>query len=347
MLFNVQLDEGNRIVGYLVPDSYSDSAALRLTDGQRDLLVLPCDHEMPAIAATGRHTGRCGFIIDETVVADLAKKEALELYDQDTNILIYRRRTPSRIMQKRVFRLETQLVPLWRLDDHLNQYFQHFHKGIERYGLETSTQMFLLYKATSLYLSGRLIFKSYENHIDETFNCVTILRDPYVELAERLLTFRLIRRFPKDFPLLGARDMLAFDPAIEFAERIEIDEKLLRRAFGAMPRRAIASFANPITRQLAARNAEEVSTRGAIATALGTLSRFSIVGVREHQELFLAQLADLLGIAADGLPPMSDFSRTIELSMQLRAVPEVSVLIEQDLEVYSHVRQAIEAALSD
>jgi hypothetical protein len=248
-------------------------------------------------------------------------------------------------MQKRIFRLETHLFPLWRLDDAVEGRFQYFYKGIERRGRETTTQLFLLNNSSSLYLSGRLIIKSYDNYINETFNCVALLRDPYMELAERLLTLKYVPKMGRE--ILGERDVIALGPAIAFAETIESDEKILHRAFATMPRGAIANLSNPLTRQLAARTADEIPTKGAVATALGTLSSFAILGLREHQELFLAQLADLTGTPAKSLPAIQDFQRTIELSSQLKEVPEAQLLIEQDLEVYHHVKSAVEGVLVD
>ena len=245
MLFNIEVDEGTRIVGYLVSDAFSGSPSLRITDGQQDLLILPCREERAALVAAGRHdTGRCGFTIDEATISNLAQLDALEIYDQETNFLIYRRRPPSQVTQKRIFRLETHLFPLWHLDDELKRYFQFFYKGIERHGRETTTQLFLLNNSASLYLSGRLIFKTYDNYINDTFNCIALLRDPYTELAERILALKYVRSVGKE--ILGDRDLLAFGPAIAFAETIESDEKVLHRAFATMPRAAIANLANPL-----------------------------------------------------------------------------------------------------
>ena len=344
MLFNIEKDEGNRIVGYLVPDSFSKSPSLRITDGNRDLLILPCQEERAALVFAGRHsTGQCGFTIDETIIADLSRREALELYDNETNILIYRRR--PQVIQKRIFRLETHLVPLWRLDDSLDSHFQYYHKGIERHGRETATQVFMLNASTSLYLSGRLLFKTYESYINETFNCIALLRDPFMELAERLLALKLVRRFPETSQLLDARDMLSYTPAIDFAEAMGSDERQIHRAFATMPKAAIANFANPVTRQLAARTPDEAPTKGAVATALETLSTFAVVGLREGQDLFLAQFANLLGISAESLPVLPEFNQATKLCELLKRVPEVELLIEQDLEIYHHVKSALENAL--
>jgi hypothetical protein len=346
MLFNIEVDEGTRIVGYLVPDTFSGSPSLRITDGKQDLLILPCREERAALIAAGRHdTGRCGFTIDETMIFNLAQQLELEIYDQETNILIYRRRPPSRVTQKRILRLETHLFPLWRLDDRIENHFQYFYKGIERHGRETTTQLFLLNNSNSLYLSGRLIFKTYDNYINDTFNCIALLQDPYTELAERLLTLKYMGDLGKE--LLGERDLMAFGPAIAFAKAIENDDKVLHRAFSTMPRAAIANLANPLTRELAARTADEIPTKGAVATALSTLSAFAVLGIRERQDLFLAQFADLVGIPAETLPHIADFVGTSEMSGRLKEVPEAGLLIEQDLEVYHHAEKAIQRALAE
>src|SRR5262249_51833005 len=149
------------------------------------------------------------------------------------------------IVQKRILRLETSLFPLWRLDDAVERRFQYFHKGIDRYGRETTTQVFLLSNSTSLYLSGRLLLKTYENYIDETLSCMALLRDPYMELAERLLTLKHMGEAGKE--LIGERDFMAFGPAIAFAKEIENDEKVLNRAFATMSRAVIGNLANPLT----------------------------------------------------------------------------------------------------
>jgi hypothetical protein len=114
-----------------------------------------------------------------------------------------------------------------------------------------------------------------------------------------------------------------------------------------MPKAVIANLANPLTRQLAARSPDEIPTKGAVATALGTLSSFAVLGLRERQDVFLAQLADLVGLAPGTLPAASDFIETIELSRHLKEVPEAALLIEQDLEVYHHVESAIGRALAE
>ena len=80
------------------------SPSVRINDGKQDLLVLPCREERASLVVAGQHdNGRWGSTIDETIIPSLAHQKAIELYDQDTNILIYRRRPPSQVVQKQIF----------------------------------------------------------------------------------------------------------------------------------------------------------------------------------------------------------------------------------------------------
>lgn len=342
MLFNVESDEGVRITGYVVPDSFSGSTALRVTERGRELMILPCEEERSALVVAGRHeTGRCGFCIDEMVFPRLSECLELELYDLETGLLIYRRRKSAEILQKRVFRLEASLMPLWRLDNALERHFQYFHKSIERFGHETSTQVFALNHSNSLYVSGALIVRAYEHLLAEDFCSVVMLRDPYMELAERLLVLKHVLN-TQYAQLFGDREMIGLAPAIEFAQQVENDVAKLRKIFPSMSKSAIARLANPVTRMLAARNVDEVPRKGAVAGALRTLSCFTIVGLREYQMEFVSQLSDLLQISVEEIPIYPDLSQAISLSRALRLVPEAEILVEQDMQVYRQVKSAIE-----
>lgn len=344
MLFNVEADRGAQIVGYFVPDDFTATPSLRIVDQSGEIAVVACNEARPSLVVAGRHaTGQCGFNIDESIVPNITGNDTLALYDADTGLLVYRRRNSAQVVHERILRIETHLFPLWRLDNAVEHKFQYFHKGVERYGRETATQMFLLKEATSLYISGRLSFKAYETYTDDEFKCVVILHEPYEELAERLLTLKHVKSFGDE--LLGARDMVAFDAAIEFAQELRLDEAGLRRAFDAMPKAVIGLLTNPVTRQLTQEAADSAPVKGAVGRALDALSRCAIVGIREHQAFFVEQLEELCGLAFGGLPDIASFPAVAELAGLLRRIPEVELLIEQDLEVYFTVQDAIRQSL--
>ena len=203
--------------------------------------------------------------------------------------------------------------------------------------------MFLLHNAPSVYLSGRLIYKMYDTNIDDTFNTVVLLRHPLAELAERILTLKHVRKFGEE--LLGARDMMT----LCCRDRICRDRGTRRE--GA---------ATGLCSDFAASdcNADEPVDPSAGGACSGrnlgqrrncdrarTLSRFAIVGLRDRQDVFLRQLAELIGVPSQSLPRVAEFPSTAELAEKLKSVPEVGLLIEQDLEVYHQVKSAVENLL--
>ena len=343
MLFNIEADRGSQIVGYLVPDDFTKSPTLQIREAGVRVADLLCEEERPSLVAAGRHgTGRCGFTINESMVPNLAQNDTVELYDAETEILIYRRRQTADVTQERIFRFETHLFPLWRLDECAEHRFQFFHKGVDRHGRETATQMLQLNNATSIYLSGRVAFKAYENHLHDQFRCLALMQDPYIELAERLLMLKHVHKLSAQ--VLGPRDMITYRSAIEFADRVEPDEKALRRAFDTIPKETIAVLTNPLTRQFAAELLDEPPPKGAVGRALGALASFALVGLREDEDHFLETLEALANLPKGAIPGLQSFSKVQDLARELRLVPEVELLLEQDLEVYQTVRAAIQEA---
>jgi hypothetical protein len=343
MLFNIEADRGNRIVGYVVPDEFTKSPTLRITSDGAPVAELLCKDERPALVAAGRHaTGCCGFTIDSSIVPNLAQNDHLELIDVDTGITIYRRRNKSQVIEKCVYRLETHLFPLWRLDEQVEHRFQFFHKGVERHGRETAMQVFNLTNASSLYLSGRLAFSAYQSFLHDRFKCIALLHDPYLELAERLLTLKHVARFGDD--LLGPRDMLSYGAAIEFAQQIDQDDQKIRRAFDQIPKSVIALLANPLTRQLASEAIDDPPPRNGVAKALTALASFAVVGLRDRSDAFLEEVEALLQMPPTTLSPLPHFSAVDELGARLRRLPEIELLLEDDLEIYFTAKAAIEEA---
>ena len=112
-----------------------------------------------------------------------------------------------------VFRLETHLLPLWRVDEAVKSRFQFWYKGIDRYGRETANQVFNIKDGGSNYISGRLQYKNYEYYLSKGVKTVGILRDPYCELAERLILLKNIGSRAEE--ILGERDAMIFSPVIE------------------------------------------------------------------------------------------------------------------------------------
>ncbi len=339
MLFNREQDIGIRIAGYVVPDGYETIPRLRVSSDGDVLLEFEANEIREVMVTEKRHvSGRCGFFVDTSMIPDLAARSDIEIHDVETGLLIYRRPRETD-QQRKIFRLETDLFPHWRLDDALKPYFQYHVKGAENYGRETVTQLFQLYGVHSVYLSGRVLYRNYAHLIEEGHEVFTMLQDPYHQLAERLLVLGKLKALRNHH--IGARDLSYFEPTIAFAESLSYrDEKELRRSLRQMPSEVATTLANPLVRQLTATTPHEMPAGGALAAALDLLSCFAVVGLRSAGRHYVEGVAELLNVDPDLLPEPPRFDAVDRLAGMLRETKAVDVLLEKDQEIYHHVSES-------
>jgi hypothetical protein len=348
MLFNIENDAGNRITGYFVPDSLSGVPTIRVVSEGKELLCFAANEMRPLIAKSGRHeTGQCGFSIDAKTIPDLARLKDLQIYNAETGMLVYRRSPPGAVAKK-ILRLETHLFPLWQFDEGLQSSFQYFAKGLESLGAETVKHLFSLGKITSIYLSGRILYKIYAHHIEANFKTFVMVQEPYDELAERLLMLGAVRKMG-NADLLGLRDSADMNAAIMFAEEFVTqqldDDKSIRRILKKIPPGVAAILSNPLTRQLTVADPEGFPARNAVASALDVLSSAAVFGLRSNQNLFRMAVGEFLQVDAGKLAPVPRFEKVPELAAALRRSRQVDAILEQDLEVYHYIMQASEKVM--
>lgn len=343
MLFNVDADEGHKITAYVVPDAGGTTPSVVLRAGGREILRLEANNTLTTLVDAGRHsTGRCGFIIDETLVPDLATYADLEVIEASHDVLVYRRR-PAEAAEMQIFRFETHLLPLWRVDEAVRGYFQFWYKGIDRFGRETANQVFNLNNGSSTYISGRLQYKNYEFYLAKGVKTVGILRDPYFELAERLILLKNIGSRAEE--ILGERDAMIFAPVIEaLGEWETFDENFCKRFFRRAPTDVPAILSNPLVRQLTGATPDDMPNQAAVASALDSLASFELVGLRSQGSGFAAGLAEMLGVTSARIPPINEYPRIIELGERLRQNHDIEGILEKDLEVFHSLAHAFEAA---
>jgi hypothetical protein len=341
--FNTTADVGHGITGYFVPDSFSGKSVVRVVHGKGESLLFEANWVIPSLVDVGRHeTGLCGFRLDDSVIPGLAGIQDLEIYEPQTGLRLYRRRLADAVVQAKIFRLETHLVPLASLDAALDPLFQYCYQGIERLGHETAAQIFLLDGADSSYASGRLLLKSYEFYLDNRgFQTICILRDPFEELAERLIVLK--RASQGDVSLLDERDRTLFEPGIAFVSALDLsDERQLSRAFRGISKADAVTFADPLVRSLTARAPDESARDASVVSAIQTLSTFAVVGLRAYPDSFIEALAALLGVDPARLPAIRESNDVVELGRLLRGTRGVSGLLEYDIEVHDQVKAALE-----
>jgi hypothetical protein len=345
VLFNIEEDRGDFIGGYVVSDGFVANARVALWSAGGLVHESLADLPREALMAAGRHsTGLCGFAIDGDAVPGLSEMSDLEIRDVASGLLLYRRPRPRQVMRK-VLRLETHVFPLWRLDNAFNANFQYSANQIEAYGRETTTQMFVLSNVASIYLSGRLLYRAFQQFIEGLFDVIFSMHHPYEELAERLIVLGQIKR--TDSPILGLRENMSLESTMAFAQNLPLsDERALARALRDIPRPVARVLANPIVRQLTTSTPEEMPIKSGISIALSTLSSFAVVGLRRAPKTFMRATTELMDL--DSEPPDSaTLPGVAGLARMLKRTREVEWLIEQDLALYGHIAAAYRGASAD
>ncbi len=343
MFFNIEYDTGVALAGYVVADGVNGSVDLVLRANGEDIYEFTATEMREALVHAGRHsTGACGFYISDQHVYGLHAIQELEIRKRDDDMLIYRRHLPE-FVHKKILRLETQMIPQWRLDRYFEDKFQYYMNNIENFGRETTTQFFLLNGVNSQYISGRILFRNYAHYIEDKFECIALIQDPFEELAERIFVFHQLKS--ASLPHLAAREGTSFAPAIEFVENIRLnDEKSVIMSFKSIPDDVAAILSDPLVRQLTTATPGEAIARNGTAAALDVLSSFSIVGLRDSSETYLEACAELINVNYSELPPVPKFSQVKQLANILRLSKQASYLIEKDRELYQLVASAFKKA---
>jgi hypothetical protein len=345
MLFNIEHDSGPEITGYLVPDGFSSCATVLVIHAGQEVLRKQTHSPREALVTAGRHeTGLCGFTLDESELPGLSTFDDLELRDADTDLLIYRRCAREPLVLQKVFRFETHLFPMSRIDRAMQPRFHYYFPRIERFGLETSQQTFLMSNADSVYISGRVSYRSVEYFLDQGYSSIGFVQDPYTEMAERILVLRIVGK--EQDGILGIRDNVVIEAMRMFARSLQLDsEKELRRAFRDASPEVQMGFADPLVRQLTCRTSDEAVKPSSISQALSMLSQFRVLGLRHRPELFAEALTDAFSLNDGEIPVVQPIPAARELGNRLKSVPAAERFLENDLALFHFVEAAFEKSL--
>src|SRR5690606_142219 len=139
-----------------------------------------------------------------------AALKQLEIRDAKTDLLVYRRPGVEPLIPMKVFRLEFQMLPMIRFDHHCGRHFHYELPAIERFGNETALQAFHLNAVKSIYLSGRVFLRNFEEFFDKGFQMIGYLPDPYFEMSTRLAILKRLAHSHVTF--LPERDRMALSP---------------------------------------------------------------------------------------------------------------------------------------
>ena len=334
MRFFIDYDNGDVIHGWIVPDNpLAVSRVVVSVEGQRVAEISATITE-PAFQRSGWHsTGQCVFVLRESEVPGLASIPVLELYDADTNVLVYRRVPREGLIDRRVLLIHTGIHPEVGLQNALFPYFQQSHFGIHKLSDEIVTSVLGNETPTSRLIAGALVVPRYEQYFPpERMLSAILVHDPHVEMATRMLWLKARSKVVVEDDAGWRVDRYA--EAAQFVDDYDYtDQKSLKRFFRMLPEQAYHLLYNPLSRQLGTRLPDDRLHPGNSIVAIEILARLGVVGHRTYFDAFASTLFDQIGLEG-GVPlpapvPISD--EALALAERLRAVKAVADMLVFDI----------------
>jgi hypothetical protein len=343
MIFNIDEDTGGRIVGWVVPDNPSQTPSIYAVVGGRTRHRIGANDFRNGLKASGLHeTGTCGFLIDEQNCPGIAPGVELEFFDAESNMLVFRRtrRDPVPI---RLFHLETQTSPIYRLERELSPLVQMSYSSAELVGEDTLVSIFNLSFTESVFVSGALNYRRYEPYMrTKDYRRSVLLGDPHRELAARLLRLQALGRAGG---ASGGWKSLGQASLIEALGDTDLqDSAALGKTLRAMKEEDFLRLGNPTTRKLVANSADEPVEEHQVGVALGTLADFDVIGFEDDLETFIWNVEAVVGgatLSRDRAEAPPDLDAVTDSVMACKAARP---LVRLDALLLDLARQAVERA---
>jgi hypothetical protein len=349
MLFSIDEDVGGRLEGWVMPDNPAVTPRVIAHLSTERHVVVEAFVLRPLLKEYGLHnTGICGFVLDENNCPGLTSAHKLEIYDADNNLLLYRRRPSDALVDKKFFRLEPQLFRSVALDEFFAPHFHMTYAALESLSEETTRSILAIAFTSSIYAQGRVFWRVWEPLLrDRGYRVGMLLRDPYHELAERLLILKLATS-PHGGPIMDTLGPIVEGAAAHMRDADLRDRSDLEATLAAPAHELRSVLYNPLTYLLTAQNAFDAPPPLATAVALDSLADMDAIGLRSDTEPFLETISAVLELPENLATITLPTSQTVlELADFLRDRPVARGLIEMDLEVYKTVTSTLTSLCGD
>ncbi|MBD9653001.1 hypothetical protein IB267_32050 [Ensifer sp. ENS09] len=345
MLFYIDIDTGEAISGWLIPDNPGDipEFVLRAPDCQD--LFLRANVLRQDLRDLGLHSsGLAGFHFDSRIAPYLSELSDLSIYEMSTGLLIYRRITETRHLAKKAMFADASAFPQGKLFRSFLSRFSYSYPIAERFSLETLNTIINMNHARSIFMCGQLNWNRFGPALKEqSFFTAALLRDPFEELAEKLLMLRYILKSPRATKVGAIADR--FGPLMSLAEGIEPgDRKSVLASFRKITPDARKLLRSPMVSLFGSTPNEELQRRN-VSLALDSLSYFDVVGIRDRFAEYRYMVNQFLGddVMSNANPEV--ISGTSELAGIFSEVGLVSDLLDEDLALYSFAKEAVATGL--
>jgi hypothetical protein len=347
MYFHIDTDERHRIVGWLAPDDPSRPARIIVKVQDQEEFELEADIMRPEIRDLGIHaTGIVGFEITSLIVPDLEQMEDVELLEADGRLPIYRRAPPGRYINRKLFLFDCSVMPQRRIVNSAIRQFALSYSCIEHYPPESVNVLINNKSCGSLFFTGRPNFTRYSQLLRGAgYVVAAMLRDPYVEMAEKLLVLKLLAR-PNTGHLLNTF-VTGVEPLIDFARDIKLDDpKGVLAGFRGLNEPQRLALASPMVRTFGC-TADEPPDWRHVNLALENLASMDVVGTETSFSLFKNLLNEALGAEFLGDEECEKFDNVEKLASMLSRVGLAADLLEHDLALYSAAQESIASAVDE
>lgn len=329
MMFNIE-EAGERIAGWLIADNPAAPPTLIvvLREG-RERRVHSARTVRTDLKDIGLHeTGECGFVLDGSEIPDLSPETGIEIYEEASNTLLYRR-AEGADAPIRLFHLETQSMPVYPLARHLSPMIQMIYGEAEMISDETLTNIMRLHWPSVL-ISGGVLLRNYEGGLQaQDYRRAIVLSDPRRELAARLIRLKSLAAEPASrtgWRALGQGSIL------EVFEGLDItDATSLGKAFRRLDDAQFFALADPTLRKLVAKTGDAPLDKHHVGMALDSLAGFDVLGFDDRLDLFaegLEALVDREGLPRDPLPSPPELPAVMEALGECRPAAELLSLDE-------------------
>jgi hypothetical protein len=207
---------------------------------------------------------------------------------------------------------------------------------------ETTRSIFAIAFTKSIFASGRIFFRAWEPLLrDRGFKIGILLREPFEEMAERLLILKWASSLDATSAVIDL--MPALQTCAGALRGLSLADAGALDAILSRPSDELrALLYNPLVYQLAAPNAFDAPPLPETAAALDALAELDAVGLRADLRSFfdlLAAVLDLPDPLAD--VPLAASKTVIGFADILRKMRSARALIEKDLEVYSEAARVL------
>jgi len=345
MFFNIDADEGSSIRGWLALDNPSAIPALIIVIPGREEIRFEANIIRSDIRELGIHsTGQVGFEVNEDLAPGLDQIDEIMIVEAETRLPIFRRFQIEKHLERKVFLFDCSVMPQRQLLSALLKNFTLNYVNAERFSLETMLVVINNHFSKSLLMFGRSNFNRYSSFLNNAgYVRAALLRDPFEELAERLMFLNILSR--SKAPSLSAMYTTGVEPLMAFARDLSFnDQKAMTAAFRGMTDEQRQTIMSPMTRMLGC-NFDELPQRRHVPIALENLATMDVVGTRAHFSAFKDLFAGILGVNVFGDAGLVDFAAIRPLAASLSRIGIVADLLDHDLALYSYTGKAIETGL--